>query len=182
MGPPARCPLPHRNHPASLASLRALLAAAYDRTEADERVDVYPIIVAAGVRVLIYNGEADACVPWLDNEQWVESLGYTATVPWTSWQTPDNQVAGYVTTYGAQNFSFATVKGSGHMVRCVHPAASSRAPPARPRPRPRAHYRPPLAPLSARPSLFPPSLPQVPQFTPLAALSLITSLVRNTPL
>lgn len=40
----------------------------YDRTEVDERLDVYPTIVAAGVRVIIYNGEADACVPYLDNE------------------------------------------------------------------------------------------------------------------
>jgi hypothetical protein len=40
----------------------------YVRTEADERIDVYPTIVAGGVRVMIYNGEADACVPYIDNE------------------------------------------------------------------------------------------------------------------
>jgi hypothetical protein len=64
----------------------------YDRTEMDERVDVYPFIVAAGVQIMIYNGcvrgpapepvplahpdrcslfsrsDADACVPWIDNE------------------------------------------------------------------------------------------------------------------
>ena len=34
----------------------------YIRTELDERVDVYPTIWGAKVRVLIYNGEADACV------------------------------------------------------------------------------------------------------------------------
>lgn len=39
----------------------------YDRTMADERVAIYPSIVAAGVRVLVYNGDADACVPLIDN-------------------------------------------------------------------------------------------------------------------
>ena len=84
----------------------------YSRTEADERVDVYPTIVAAGVRVLIYNGDADACVPYLDNEGWVESMNYSVVKPWTAWTTPDSQIGGYVTQY-ANGFTFATVKGSG---------------------------------------------------------------------
>lgn len=95
----------------------------YTRTEVDERVDVYPVIVQAGVRVIIYNGEADACVPYLDNEAWTESLGYPVTSPWHSWLTPDGQVAGYATVYGAQNFQFVTVKGAGHMVPEVKPSA-----------------------------------------------------------
>jgi hypothetical protein len=46
----------------------------YQRTERDERFDVYPDIWKANVRVLIYNGEADACVPWIDNEMCGERL------------------------------------------------------------------------------------------------------------
>ena len=84
----------------------------YTRTELDERVDVYPVIVAAGVRVIIFNGDADACVPYIDNERWTASMNYSVIKPWTSWLTPDSQVAGYVTQY-ANNFTFATVKGSG---------------------------------------------------------------------
>ena len=34
----------------------------YTRTEMDERLDVYPDIWKAGVRVLIYNGEADGAL------------------------------------------------------------------------------------------------------------------------
>ena len=41
----------------------------YSRTEQDERVDVYPVLVEqAKINVLVFNGEADACVPWVDNE------------------------------------------------------------------------------------------------------------------
>jgi hypothetical protein len=47
----------------------------YVRTEADERIDVYPTIVAGGVRVMIYNGEADACVPYIDNESASKTTG-----------------------------------------------------------------------------------------------------------
>lgn len=87
----------------------------YQRTEADERVDIYPTIVNAGVRVLIYNGEADACVPFIDNEWWTRSMNYTVAKPWTAWLV-NEQVAGYVVQYD-NNFAFATVKGAGHM--CV---------------------------------------------------------------
>jgi hypothetical protein len=32
----------------------------YIRTELDERIDVYPVVLAGGVKVLVYNGDADA--------------------------------------------------------------------------------------------------------------------------
>ncbi len=68
----------------------------YIRTELDERVDVYPVLTQqAKIRVLIYNGEADACVPWLDNEWWTRSMNYSVVTPWTAWQSND-QVAGYI--------------------------------------------------------------------------------------
>ena len=90
---------------------------AYSRTEADERVDVYPVLVEqAKINVLIFNGEADACVPWNDNEAWTRSMNYSVATPWTSWSS-ENQVAGYFVGYnstaGGTNFAFATVKGAG---------------------------------------------------------------------
>ena len=98
---------------------------AYTRTEADERLDVYPVLIEqAKVQVLIYNGEADACVPWVDNAMWTESMGYSVASPWTAWQS-QGQVAGYVVKYntsGGLNFQFSTVKGAGHMVPQIRPA------------------------------------------------------------
>ncbi len=98
----------------------------YTRTELDERVDVYPVILAAGVRVLVYNGDADACVPFIDNEGWTRSMNLSVAAPWSSWNTMTDfgpQVGGYVTRY-ANDFTFSTVRAAGHMAPSSQPGAS----------------------------------------------------------
>jgi pimeloyl-ACP methyl ester carboxylesterase len=94
----------------------------YTRTELDERIDVYPVVVNAGVRVMILNGEADACVPFIDNELWTRSMNYSVVKPWQPWLT-NSQVSGYVIEY-ANSFTFATIKGAGHMVPGTRPVES----------------------------------------------------------
>lgn len=112
----------------------------FSRTEKDERYDVYPDIWKAGVRVLIYNGEADACVPWIDNEWWVRSMNFSVAKPWTAWES-NSQVAGYITQYqtpAGKEFNFATVKGAGHSEfffaapaqRALAPSPNRNPPPA----------------------------------------------------
>ena len=63
-------------------------------------------------------------MPSLDihNDGWTswlaKSKGWTPARDWEPWLL-DDQVAGYVTKYegpGANAFTFATVKGAGHMV------------------------------------------------------------------
>jgi serine carboxypeptidase-like clade 1 len=71
-------------------------------------------------RVLIFNGDHDACVPINDNELWTSSLGFTPEQTWRPWLVDEVQVAGYVVKYNA-NFSFASVKGAGHMVPQYRP-------------------------------------------------------------
>lgn len=48
--------------PLDWAACTANTSFQYTRTMPDERIDIYPAIIKAGLRVLIYNGEADACV------------------------------------------------------------------------------------------------------------------------
>ena len=43
------------------------------------------LLQAAGLDILIYNGEADACVPITDNQWWTTSMNYTVAQPWTAW-------------------------------------------------------------------------------------------------
>jgi len=66
------------------------------------------------IRVLIYNGDVDACVPYNGNEWWTSSLNFSVVKPWTQWEV-DGQVAGYLTNYES-SFQFITIKGAGHMV------------------------------------------------------------------
>ena len=88
--------------------------------------DLYPRILQH-FRVTIYNGDVDACVPYNSNEAWVNVLATQQQLPivehwrpWISQQVP----AGYVTTYGVagrDNFTFVTIKDSGHMVPQYQP-------------------------------------------------------------
>jgi len=66
------------------------------------------------IRVLIFNGDVDACVPYNGNEWWTSTLGVPETSSWASWSI-NGQVAGYMTKY-QMGFQFVTVKGAGHMV------------------------------------------------------------------
>lgn len=72
---------------------------------------------------LVFNGEADLCVPYTDNEWWTRSMNYTVKDPWAAWSVDGatgSYVGGYRIIYstGAANssFVFATVRGAGHMV------------------------------------------------------------------
>jgi carboxypeptidase C (cathepsin A) len=89
------------------------------------------------MRLLIYNGDADACVPYKGNEEWIDGLVaqgvLAAKDEWRPWYTTTKAdkkpPAGYVTTYtvaGAPSvdFSFVTIRLAGHMVPTFQPAAS----------------------------------------------------------
>lgn len=97
----------------------------YTSNEPNLPRDVYPGLVAAGLNILIYNGDVDGCVPYNDNEAWTSGMGYPVASPWHPWLL-DNQVAGYATVYtpptASAKFQFVTVKGSGHMVPQYQPA------------------------------------------------------------
>lgn len=97
----------------------------------DPTLPLYPELVKK-IRVLIYNGDADACVPYKGNEEWTTGLAAQGVVteaeawrPWFSDEAPDVP-AGYVTTYNVTGsgtqFSFLTIRLSGHMVPMFRPA------------------------------------------------------------
>jgi serine carboxypeptidase-like clade 1 len=89
----------------------------YSSTIPDERPMYHTLI--ANMRILIYNGDADACVPWVGNEEWTRSMGYPVTEAWRPWDVKAagrEWVGGFVTEYG-KNFTFLTIKHAGHMVR-----------------------------------------------------------------
>jgi serine carboxypeptidase-like clade 1 len=96
----------------------------YTPTETDERQIIYPTLIEqANLRVSIINGEADACVPYTDNEAWTASMNYSVVSPWQPWMYNEENVGGYVTVY-QHNFTFATFKGAGHMIPQFTPEAS----------------------------------------------------------
>lgn len=56
----------------------------YTSTASNLPKNVYPALISK-YRVLIYNGDVDACVPYNDNEMWTSGMGYTASAAWHAW-------------------------------------------------------------------------------------------------
>ena len=97
----------------------------YTTTRANLPRDTYPFLISK-IRVVIYNGDWDACVPYTDNEAWTEGMGYAVDAPWHAWTYNGDQVAGYATTYKTPtNFSFVTVRGGRHEVPETAPAQAA---------------------------------------------------------
>lgn len=95
-------------------------------------ITLYPEL-AKKLRILIYNGDADACVPYIGNEEWIgdlESRGVLEVLsPWTPWYTSNRVTpAGYITRYTVpgsdKDFTFMTVRLAGHMVPSFRPGAA----------------------------------------------------------
>jgi hypothetical protein len=102
----------------------------YTSTRPNLPRDTYPALIA-NMRVLIYNGDWDACVPYTDNEAWTEGMGLPVADDWHPWFYKDSagggqQVGGYATRYsGPNNFTFITVKGGRHEVPETAPQQAS---------------------------------------------------------
>mmetsp|Transcript_47126 Transcript_47126/g.102529 ORF Transcript_47126/g.102529 Transcript_47126/m.102529 type:complete len:500 (-) Transcript_47126:117-1616(-) len=96
-------------------------------------VTIYPSL-AQKVRLLIYNGDSDACVPYNGNEEWIGGLEDQGVLKqskaWTPWYTSNKATpAGYLTKYSVpgsdKDFAFQTVRLAGHMVPQFQPEAAS---------------------------------------------------------
>jgi hypothetical protein len=68
--------------------------------------------MAPTLDVMIYSGDADACVPFFGTAQWTAAIGGAVEDAWRPWQV-NGQLAGY--TIGYQRLRFTTIKGCGHM-------------------------------------------------------------------
>ena len=96
-------------------------------------VELYPSL-AEKIRVLIYNGDVDTCVPYVGNQEWVDGMVSKGVLkentPWHPWYLTDNNAvpAGYVTDYdvvaGGPGFSFLTIRLAGHEVPHYTPDAA----------------------------------------------------------
>nr|QOL01248.1 putative extracellular protein TR9_053b [Trebouxia lynnae] len=82
-------------------------------------IPIHADLVSKGLRVLIYSGDHDMCVPHTGSEAWTQGLGLKVQQPWHPWKFND-QVAGFIQHF--EGLSYATVKGAGHMVGQAKPA------------------------------------------------------------
>ena len=99
-------------------------------------VTLYPSLVKK-LRILIYNGDADDCVPYKGNEEWTTRLADDGVLAekdaWHPWTVAGDSIpAGYATTYTVNNatadvgeFAFITIRLAGHMVPAFQPRAAA---------------------------------------------------------
>jgi serine carboxypeptidase-like clade 1 len=89
----------------------------------------YAAIRQMGYSILTYSGDADCAVPYTGTSYWVNQIGgalRNGTQAWAQWyfnKDDGMQVGGHVTYYDA-NFTYVTVRGSGHMVPQYRPMAA----------------------------------------------------------
>lgn len=100
------------------------MGAQYKYGSKDQRPWYKAVVPRDKLRVLVYSGDTDTCVNTLWSEWWTSELGFSEIESWRGW-TMDNEtaMAGYVTRY-EHSFDFLTVRGAGHMVPQMKPAAS----------------------------------------------------------
>ncbi|KAJ7533564.1 hypothetical protein O6H91_13G054800 [Diphasiastrum complanatum] len=82
--------------------------------DAGSMIPIHRSLTSKGYRAIIYSGDHDMVIPFTGSEAWTRSLGYKVIEKWHPWFVGD-QVAGYTTSY-KNNFTFTTIKGSGHSV------------------------------------------------------------------
>eukprot|EP01089_Gocevia_fonbrunei_P012940 TRINITY_DN3189_c0_g1_i4.p1 TRINITY_DN3189_c0_g1~~TRINITY_DN3189_c0_g1_i4.p1 ORF type:complete len:469 (-),score=81.07 TRINITY_DN3189_c0_g1_i4:34-1440(-) len=71
------------------------------------------------LNILVYSGDVDGIVPTAGSVIWTQGLGRTVKEAWRPWMDERGQVGGFVEVY--DRFTFATVRGAGHMVPYYHP-------------------------------------------------------------
>ncbi|ETO17406.1 hypothetical protein RFI_19915 [Reticulomyxa filosa] len=80
-------------------------------------------------RILIYFGDVDSSVPYNGGYEWTMGLGYPIIEAFRPWTTNGQTLmGGYVQVYATDNpslnFTYATVRGAGHMVPQYKPKQS----------------------------------------------------------
>ena len=92
----------------------------------DLPIDIVPIhqsLHLSGLRALVYSGDHDFIIPFIGTRDWVyQRMGLETIEPYSAW-TMEGQVAGFVTKFKG-DFTFATIKGAGHMAPQTNPVES----------------------------------------------------------
>ncbi|KAK6159366.1 hypothetical protein DH2020_006680 [Rehmannia glutinosa] len=87
----------------------------------DQPDTVLPVIkklMASGISVWIYSGDADGIIPVTTTRYSMAKLGAPVKTPWYPWYS-QGEVGGYAVEY--QNVTFVTIRGAGHFVPSYQP-------------------------------------------------------------
>ncbi|VAI10664.1 unnamed protein product [Triticum turgidum subsp. durum] len=80
--------------------------------EISSTVDDHLALITRGYRAMIYSGDHDSKISYVDTQAWIRRLNLPITDRWRPWHL-DDQIVGYTRTY-SNNLTYVTVKGAGH--------------------------------------------------------------------
>ena len=96
-------------------------------------LDTHREIIATGlIRTMIFSGDVDGIVPTAGSRNWIESLGMAPLSVWSPWYATSadhfgRQLGGMYVQYDqgkGQTFTFASIRGAGHMTSYTQPGRS----------------------------------------------------------
>jgi len=71
-------------------------------------------LLGKGLKVLVYSGDTDGVCPTSGTRKWIDNLNREVVDEWRAWHVDGSKLpSGYTVKY--DEFSFLTIKGSGHM-------------------------------------------------------------------
>ncbi|XP_048573993.1 serine carboxypeptidase 1-like [Triticum urartu] len=85
----------------------------------DTMVPTLKRLIDHGLPIWLFSGDFDSVCPFTGTKYTIRDLNLSVTEPWRPW-TAGHEVGGYVQQY-AGGFTFATVRGAGHMVPAFQP-------------------------------------------------------------
>ncbi|GJY73407.1 putative serine carboxypeptidase-like protein 23 [Tanacetum coccineum] len=89
----------------------------------DTPLNMFPIymrLIEHNLSILLYSGEADACVPAIGTRRALAAMGLRIVLPWKLWSAYGTyKVAGYRVVY--DGLTYVTVRKAGHEVSRSHP-------------------------------------------------------------
>ncbi|VAI25039.1 unnamed protein product [Triticum turgidum subsp. durum] len=80
--------------------------------EITSTVDDHLALITKGYRAMIYSGDHDCSLSYVDTQAWIRRLNLPITDRWRTWHV-DNQIVGYTRSF-SNNLTYATIKGAGH--------------------------------------------------------------------
>ena len=78
----------------------------------------------AGLKILLFTGNVDAQVSYVETEEYIKIIGWKETKPKQVVVNPRNSLEAWVTVY--DGLTLYVVNGAGHMVPSDKPAAALR--------------------------------------------------------
>ncbi|KAH7547925.1 hypothetical protein JRO89_XS14G0040200 [Xanthoceras sorbifolium] len=81
---------------------------------------IFKELIAAGIRIWLYSGDADAILPLTATRYSIDALNLKTDIEWYAWIDPFNeQVGGWTQVY--KGLTYVTVRGAGHEVPLTKP-------------------------------------------------------------